>query len=170
MRSLQITRLCLERAIGTPEIRDLVGRNVAALVKAAAGRAGRPSKLLTLEQAQELLRAAGGSRLYTYVALSVTTGLRTEELRALRWNEVDLDAGTVAVNRAVRTTATRRRRRADGSCRCRNWPYGRSVSISTARPGGPVAGWRVRRRPMVSDQPIWQVYSSKVTRNLAGRS
>jgi integrase len=135
MRSLQITRLCLERAIGTPEIRDLVGRNVAALVKAAAGRAGRPSKLLTLEQAQELLRAAGGSRLYTYVALSVTTGLRTEELRALRWNEVDLDAGTVAVNRAVRTTATRRRRRADGSCRCRNWPYGRSVSISTARPG-----------------------------------
>jgi hypothetical protein len=69
MRSLQITRLCLERAIGTPEIRDLVGRNVAALVKAAAGRAGRPSKLLTLEQAQELPRAAGGSRLYTYVAL-----------------------------------------------------------------------------------------------------
>jgi len=38
------------------------------------------------------------------VVLSVTTGLRTEELRALRWNEVDLDAGTVAVHRAVRAT------------------------------------------------------------------
>ena len=37
--------------------------------------------------------------------LSVTTGVRTEELRALRWNEVDLDAGTVAVYRAVRATA-----------------------------------------------------------------
>jgi integrase len=36
--------------------------------------------------------------------LSVTTGLRTKELRALRWNEVDLNAGTVAVYRAVRTT------------------------------------------------------------------
>jgi len=35
----------------------------------------------------------------------VTTGLRTEELRALRWNEVDPDAGTVAVYRAVRSTA-----------------------------------------------------------------
>ena len=44
---------------------------------------GRPSKSLTLDQAQELLRAAGGSRLYAYVVLSVTTGLRTEELRAL---------------------------------------------------------------------------------------
>jgi hypothetical protein len=30
---------------------------------------------------------------------------------------------------------TRRRRRADGSCRCRNWLYRRCVSISTARPG-----------------------------------
>jgi KUP system potassium uptake protein len=30
------------------------------LVKAPAGRAGRPSKILPLEQAQELLRAAGG--------------------------------------------------------------------------------------------------------------
>jgi integrase len=104
-RSLQIVRNCLERAIRHAEVRDLVGRNVAALVKAPAGRAGRPSKSLTLEQAQELLRAAGGSRLYAYVVLSVTTGLRTEELRALRWNEVDLDAGIVAVYRAVRATA-----------------------------------------------------------------
>ena len=104
-RSLQITRNCLERAIPHAEVRDLVGRNVAALVKVPAGRSGRPSKSLTLEQAQELLQAAGGSGLYAYVVLSVTTGLRTEELRALRWNEVDLDAGTVAVYRAVRATA-----------------------------------------------------------------
>ena len=37
-RSLQITRLCLERAIRHAEVRDLVGRNVAALIKAPAGR------------------------------------------------------------------------------------------------------------------------------------
>ena len=35
----------------------------------------------------------------------MTTGLRTEELRALRWSEVDLGAGTVAVYRAVRAAA-----------------------------------------------------------------
>ena len=39
---------------------------------------------LTLEQAQEPLRAAGGSHLYAYVVLSVTTGLRTEERRVPR--------------------------------------------------------------------------------------
>lgn len=67
--SLQITRLCLERAIRHAEVRDLVGRNVAAMVKAPAGRAGRPSKSLTLEQAEELLRAAAGSRLHACRAL-----------------------------------------------------------------------------------------------------
>ena len=78
---------------------------MAALIKAPAGRAGRPSKSLTLEQTQDLLRAAAGSRQYAYVVLSVTTGLRTEELRALKWNEVDLDADTIAVYRPVRASA-----------------------------------------------------------------
>ena len=38
------------------------------------------------------------------MVLSVTTGLRTEQARALRWSEVDLDAGTVAVYRAARAS------------------------------------------------------------------
>ncbi len=87
---------------------------MAALVKAPRGRPGRPSKSLTLEQAQALLQAARGSRLYAYVVLSVTTGLRTEEVRALRWNEVDLDVGTVAIYRAARAsgdTKTQKSRR-----------------------------------------------------------
>jgi integrase len=99
---------------------------VAALVKAPAGRAGRPYKSLTLEQAHGLLRAAEGSRLYAYVVLSVMTGLRTEELRALRWNEVDLDAGTVAVYRAVRATADTKTPKA-----------GAGATVPPATPGHP---------------------------------
>ena len=99
-RSLQIIRNCLERAIRHAEIRDLVGRNVAALIKAPKGRSGRPSKSLTLEQARAVLEAAKPFRSHAYVVLSVTTGLRTEELRVLRWTEIDLDAATVAVYRA----------------------------------------------------------------------
>jgi hypothetical protein len=85
--------------------------------KPPRGTAGRPSKSLTLEQAQALLHAARDSHLHPYVVLSVMTGLRTEELRALRWNEVDLDAGTVAVYRAARVsgdTKTRKSRRVQG--------------------------------------------------------
>jgi len=37
------------------------------------------------------------------VVLLLTTGLRPEEARALLWDHVDLDAGTVAVWRSDRT-------------------------------------------------------------------
>jgi integrase len=87
-RSLQITRLSLERAIRHAEADDLVGRNVAALVKAPQGRSGRPSRSFTLEEAKVLLAAADGTRLHAYVVLSVLVGIRTEEARALRWDHV----------------------------------------------------------------------------------
>jgi integrase len=87
-RSLQITRLSLERAIRHAEADDLVGRNVAALVKAPQGRGGRPSKSFTLEEAKALLAAAEGTRLHAYVVLSLLAGIRTEEARALRWDHV----------------------------------------------------------------------------------
>src|SRR5215469_3194287 len=87
-RSLQITRNCLERAIRHAESNDLVGRNVAALVKAPRGRTGRPSKSFTLDQAKALLAAAESTRWHAYVALSLLVGLRTEEARALRWDHL----------------------------------------------------------------------------------
>jgi integrase len=87
-RSLQITRNSLERAIRHAEANDLVARNVAALVEPPRGRAGRPSKSFTLEQAKALLAAAEGTRMHAYVALGLLTGIRTEEARALRWDHV----------------------------------------------------------------------------------
>ena len=87
-RSLQITRNSLERAIRHAESNDLVGRNVAALVKAPQGRSGRPSKRFTLEQAKALLAGSEHTRLHAYVVLSLLVGIRTEEARALRWDHV----------------------------------------------------------------------------------
>jgi integrase len=87
-RSLQITRNSLERAIRHAESNDLVGRNVAALVKTPRGRNGRASKSFTLEQAKALLAASEGARLHAYVVLSLLVGIRTEEARALRWDHV----------------------------------------------------------------------------------
>ncbi|MHB1433991.1 MAG: hypothetical protein ACYCVZ_17990 [Streptosporangiaceae bacterium] len=83
-RSLQIAHNCLVRAIRHAEADDLIGRNVAALVRPPAGREGRPSKALTVEQARALLRAAAGaggprrvarSWSYAYVVLLLTTGV-----------------------------------------------------------------------------------------------
>jgi len=87
-RSLQITRNSLERAIRHAEADDLVGRNVAALVKPPRGRSGRPSKSFALKQAKALLATAESTRWHAYVALSLLVGIRTEEARALRWDHV----------------------------------------------------------------------------------
>lgn len=56
------------------------------------GRAGRPSKSLTLRQAEAVLKAAeqGSPRMRAYIVVSLLTGARTEEMRALRWCDVDL--------------------------------------------------------------------------------
>jgi integrase len=87
-RSVQICHNVLARAIRHAEARDLVSRNVAALVKPPRGRSGRPSKALTLEQTTALLAAAKGTRLHAYIVLSLLSGVRTEEARALRWDHV----------------------------------------------------------------------------------
>jgi integrase len=88
-RTVQMAHNVLVRAIRHAERDDLVGRNVAALVKPPKGQlAGRPSKSLTLEQAVSLMAAARGTRLEAYIVLSLLSGVRTEEARALRWDHV----------------------------------------------------------------------------------
>jgi integrase len=88
-RTVQIAHNVLVRAIRHAERDDLVGRNVAALVKPPKGQlGGRPSKSLTPEQAVSLMAAARGTRLEAYVVLSLLSGMRTEEARALRWDHV----------------------------------------------------------------------------------
>jgi integrase len=103
----------------------LVGRNVAMLVGTPKGQAGRPSKSLSLEQASALLAAAEGTRMHAYIALCLATGIRTEEARALRWENVNLGdpdarppvSASAAVWRSVRAhgdTKTEKSRRTLG--------------------------------------------------------
>jgi integrase len=113
-RTIQKAHNCLTRAIRDAEARDLVRRNVSTLVDTPRGREGRPSQSLTLEQAAALLQAAENSRLHAYISLCLLTGVRSEEARALTWQHVDLDAGTVSVWHSVRAhqdTKTERSRR-----------------------------------------------------------
>ena len=112
--TLQKAHNCLTRALRHAEGRDLVRRNVSALVDTPHGRQGRPSQALTVEQAAALLEVAEDSRLYAYIVLCLLTGVRSEEARALTWDHVDLDARTISVWRSVRAhgdTKTARSRR-----------------------------------------------------------
>jgi integrase len=101
-RTLQKAHNCLTRVIRYAEAHDLARRNVSALVDTPKGQPGRPSQSLTLEQAAALLTVSAGSRLHAFIVLCLLTGVRSEEARALRWGQIDLDAGAVSVWRSVR--------------------------------------------------------------------
>ena len=106
------THNVLVRAIRHAEANDHVGRNVASFVKPPQGKTGRPPRAMTAAEAAALLAAAKDHpRIGAYVILSLTTGIRTEEARALRWDHVDLDGDpdartpvppSIAVWRSVR--------------------------------------------------------------------
>jgi integrase len=122
-RTLGEVYSCLNRAVRRAMARDLVARNVVELCDLPTGQVGRPSKSLTLDQAVALLKAAEGTSFYAYLVLSLLAGLRTEEIRALRWDHVDLDGDpdadppippSVSVWRSVREhgdTKTKKSRR-----------------------------------------------------------
>ena len=121
--TLQSIRSILSRALARAQARDKVKRNVVLLCATPTGKIGRPSKALSLTEAESLLHAAEGSTMGTYVVLSLLTGARTEELRALTWTHVDLDGDAhaappvpphIMVWRSVRAggdTKTRKSRR-----------------------------------------------------------
>jgi integrase len=88
--TLQRLLSILRRAIAREQARDRVRRNVAMLCGVPTGTQGRPSKSLNFEQATAVLEASKGAPLRAYIVLSLLTGARTEELRALTWAHVDL--------------------------------------------------------------------------------
>jgi integrase len=78
-----------KRSIRRATRHDKVGRNVAELVDTPEGKTGRRSRSLSPEQARALVFEAAKPtpRLGPYVILAIATGLRTEELRTLRWSD-----------------------------------------------------------------------------------
>ncbi len=96
-RTVQEIRACLNRAVKRAMARDQVKRNVVELTDVPTGQPGRRSKSLTPEQVDDVLNKTAPDRLHPYVVLSLLTGARTEELRAMHWQHVHLDGQPDAV-------------------------------------------------------------------------
>jgi integrase len=93
-------RAVLRAALSDAMRWGLVGRNAAAL--AHGPRVGRPElEVFSTEQAQTFLEAIQGERLGAFFCTAIGTGLRLGELLGLRWSDVDLDAGVLAVRQAL---------------------------------------------------------------------
>ena len=85
------------RAVLDTAVRDgLVARNVAATVKRPTVQA-KEARYLSGEEVRALFQAAEGYRNASLITLLAFTGLRRGEALALKWDDVDLDAGTLRV-------------------------------------------------------------------------
>jgi integrase len=99
-RLVQQVHAVLRNALQAAVREELIGRNVAKLVKIAAPRYDI-DRGLTVEQARALLRATRTHRLHALFVLALYLGLRRGELLGLRWADVDLDAGTLTVRQSL---------------------------------------------------------------------
>ena len=96
----------IRSALADARRKGLVVRNVAD--DAEAPKRQRPSNQLRswdLQQLERFLAAARPQRLFPAFWLAVTTGMRRSELLGLRWDDIDLDAGRLAITRALVSVA-----------------------------------------------------------------
>jgi integrase len=103
--SVRHVHAVIHRALDAAIRLELVQRNVSDLVDPPSR--DRPEMaVLSPAQARGLLEAARGDRFEALYVLALTTGMREGELLALRWQDVDLDGGTLQVRSTLQHTKT----------------------------------------------------------------
>jgi integrase len=102
-RTVQYVHVTLHKALEQAQSDGLVPRNAAKGIKAPRPRK-KEIRPLTPEQARAFLAAARGNRFEALFVLALHRGLREGELLGLKWDDVDLKAGTLRVRRTLSET------------------------------------------------------------------
>ena len=103
-RTAAHARAILRRALADAERDGLVVRNVARLARPPRVEQ-REMRALTPAEVRLLTEATAGDRYGPLYAFAVGTGLRLGEVLGLRWQDVDFEAGTITVQRAMARSA-----------------------------------------------------------------
>ena len=101
-RTVQYIHVTLHKALKQAVNDGLIPRNATEAVKPPQVRR-KEIRPLTPEQVKVLLDAASGDRLEGLYTLAVHTGLRQGELLGLKWEDVDLESGSLHVKRTLTT-------------------------------------------------------------------
>ena len=93
----------LARVLGYAVENGTLARNVAAIRRPPKVEE-RELEILTADQITEVRAKLAGHTLLPIVELALATGMRRGELLGLQWGDVDLDTGTLRVERSVEET------------------------------------------------------------------
>jgi integrase len=98
-------RLVLRQALHQAVRWEMIPRNVVDVVSPPKVHRHEWTPIKT-EQARALLAASQGEPFGALYLLALSTGARRGELLALRWGDIDLETGALAVRRSLQRTAT----------------------------------------------------------------
>jgi integrase len=141
-RRVEYMRAVLRRALNDALRWGLVARNVATLV--TPPRAQRYEiRPLDPDQARAFLEAIQGDRLQALYSVALAVGLRQGEALGLRWEDVDLEQGTIHVRRALQ--------RVDGTLQLVEPKTARSRRV-VVLPGTVAAGLQQHRARQVAER------------------
>ncbi len=104
-RTVQYIHRTLTKALKQAVGDSLIPRNVCEAVKPPQPRKAEISPLDT-EQVRALLDTVSGERVEALYTVAVSAGLRQGELLGLRWEDIDLEAGTLQVRRTASEART----------------------------------------------------------------
>ena len=99
-KSIRHFRATLRAALNVAVNDGLVARNVAALAK-PPNMEKRSLRVFTETEAAQFLGLVKGHRLEALFTVALALGLREGEMLGLRWQDIDLDAGTLQVNQCL---------------------------------------------------------------------
>lgn len=91
----------LSRALKIAVQRGKIARNVATLVEPPAVKRPQTALPLTVEEARRVLDAAVGERNAARWTVALAVGLRQSEALGLQWRDLNLQAGTLSVQRGL---------------------------------------------------------------------
>jgi integrase len=103
-KTVRNIHVMLHKALNDAVRKGLVARNVADASDAPRSTAmsgERETMTWTPAQLRAFLETVDGDRLYPLILLAATTGMRRGEVLGLRWQDLDLEAGRIAVRQTL---------------------------------------------------------------------
>ena len=102
-RTIRLIHTVLHRALGQAKAWGVIRDNPADLARPPKAP-DRETQMLQPDEARQLLERLRHHPLYLLVSLALATGARRSEMLGLRWQDVDLEAGRLTVERALEET------------------------------------------------------------------
>jgi integrase len=100
-RSVRYLHTIVHRSLRDAVRWGKVTRNVADAADPPKGKAGKEMQVWSAAELATFLGQLQGDKLETAILLGATTGMRRGEVLGLRWSDVDLDAGRLAVRQTL---------------------------------------------------------------------